>query len=97
LKLYTEIKVAVGKRGSIIAGTGSNSTAEAIEATQGAEKIGVDACLLVVPYYNNPPRRAYTSISRLSQKTPLCPASFTMFLPNCNRYRTGNCSPFKPD
>ena len=40
LKLYTEVKAAVGKRGSIIAGTGSNSTAEAVEATQGAEKIG---------------------------------------------------------
>jgi 4-hydroxy-tetrahydrodipicolinate synthase len=54
LKLYTEIKKAVGKKGTIIAGTGSNSTTEAIEATQGAEKIGVDACLLVVPYYNKP-------------------------------------------
>jgi 4-hydroxy-tetrahydrodipicolinate synthase len=54
IKLYTEIKKIVGKKGSIIAGTGSNSTAEAIEATQAAEKVGVDACLLVVPYYNKP-------------------------------------------
>src|SRR5512143_489147 len=51
LSLYAEVKKAVGRRGSIIAGTGSNSTAEAIEATKGAEEIGVDACLLVVPYY----------------------------------------------
>ncbi|UCG54063.1 MAG: 4-hydroxy-tetrahydrodipicolinate synthase, partial [Dehalococcoidia bacterium] len=54
LKLFTEIKSAVGVKGSIIAGTGSNSTAEAIEATKAAEETGVDACLLVVPYYNKP-------------------------------------------
>jgi 4-hydroxy-tetrahydrodipicolinate synthase len=54
IRLFTEIKQAVGKRGSVIAGTGSNSTAEAISATQAAEKTGVDACLLVVPYYNKP-------------------------------------------
>ena len=54
LTLFAEIKSAVGKRGSVIAGTGSNSTAEAIEATRAAEQVGVDACLLVVPYYNKP-------------------------------------------
>lgn len=54
LRLFKDIKAAVGDRGSVVAGTGSNSTAEAIEATKEAEKIGVDACLLVVPYYNNP-------------------------------------------
>jgi len=53
-RLFREIKEAVGGRGSVIAGTGSNSTAEAVEATREAEKIGVDACLLVVPYYNKP-------------------------------------------
>ena len=54
IRLFREIKKAVGKRGSVIAGTGSNSTAEALEATREAEKAGVDACLLVVPYYNKP-------------------------------------------
>ena len=54
LKLFAEIKSAVGKRGAVIAGTGSNSTAEAIEATKAAEQVGVDACLSVVPYYNKP-------------------------------------------
>lgn len=38
----------------IIAGTGANSTAEAIELTQAAKKLGADACLLVTPYYNRP-------------------------------------------
>ena len=38
----------------IIAGTGANSTSEAIELTQGAKEAGADACLLVTPYYNKP-------------------------------------------
>lgn len=38
----------------IIAGTGANSTAEAIELTGAAKKIGASACLLVTPYYNKP-------------------------------------------
>lgn len=54
LRLYADVKSVLGDRGSVIAGTGSNSTSEAVEATQGAEKAGVDACLLVAPYYNKP-------------------------------------------
>ncbi|MBX6744635.1 MAG: 4-hydroxy-tetrahydrodipicolinate synthase [Acetobacteraceae bacterium] len=38
----------------VIAGTGSNSTAEAIELTRHAKKAGADACLVVTPYYNKP-------------------------------------------
>lgn len=38
----------------IIAGTGANSTREAIELTQCAQQAGADACLLVTPYYNKP-------------------------------------------
>jgi 4-hydroxy-tetrahydrodipicolinate synthase len=38
----------------IIAGTGANSTREAIELTQAAANAGADACLLVTPYYNKP-------------------------------------------
>ncbi|HLE26287.1 MAG TPA: 4-hydroxy-tetrahydrodipicolinate synthase [Thermodesulfobacteriota bacterium] len=44
----------VEKRIPVIAGTGSNSTDEAIRLTKFAERIGVDAVLLVVPYYNKP-------------------------------------------
>jgi len=54
LRLFKEIKSAVGDRGAVIAGTGSNSTTEAIAATRGAEQTGADGCLLVVPYYNKP-------------------------------------------
>jgi 4-hydroxy-tetrahydrodipicolinate synthase len=51
------IKVAVehtARRIPIIAGTGGNSTSEAIELTRYAKDVGADASLLVVPYYNRP-------------------------------------------
>ncbi|HWB60272.1 MAG TPA: 4-hydroxy-tetrahydrodipicolinate synthase, partial [Chthoniobacteraceae bacterium] len=47
------VKFAAG-RCKVIGGTGSNSTVEAIELTQAAEKVGADAALLVAPYYNKP-------------------------------------------
>ena len=43
-----------GKRVPVIAGTGANATAEAIELTRHAAEVGADACLLVTPYYNKP-------------------------------------------
>ena len=70
--LFKEIKAAFGDRGSVIAGTGSNNTAEAIEATKEAEKIGVDACLLVVPYYNKPPQEGlYQHFKSIAENTNL--------------------------
>ena len=47
------VEAAAG-RVPIIAGTGANSTAEAIELTKAAKGSGADACLLVTPYYNKP-------------------------------------------
>lgn len=47
------VKRAAG-RIEVIAGTGANSTREAIELTRMAEQVKADACLLVVPYYNKP-------------------------------------------
>jgi 4-hydroxy-tetrahydrodipicolinate synthase len=47
----------VNKRVWVIAGTGSNSTAEAIERTRHAKESGADAALLVAPYYNKPNQR----------------------------------------
>jgi len=54
LRLFAEVKSALGNRGVVVAGTGNNDTRESHELTREAEKIGVDACLLVVPYYNRP-------------------------------------------
>ena len=47
----------VNGRIPVIAGTGANSTWEAIELTQCAQQAGADACLLVTPYYNKPPQQ----------------------------------------
>jgi 4-hydroxy-tetrahydrodipicolinate synthase len=72
IPLFQEVKKAVGNKGSIIANTGSNSTAEAVESTQDAEKIGVDACLLVVPYYNKPTQEGlYQHFKTIAESTKL--------------------------
>ena len=52
LRLFAEVKSAVGQ--GVIAGTGSYSTSESIKLTKEAERVGADAILLVVPYYNKP-------------------------------------------
>lgn len=54
IRLFTEIKAEIGDRAAIIAGTGSNNTADTVKFTREAEKSGVDGCLLVSPYYNRP-------------------------------------------
>ena len=60
------VRVARGRAG-VLAGTGSNSTAEAIEFTRHAREAGADAALVVTPYYNKPTQdglfRHYTAIA----------------------------------
>jgi 4-hydroxy-tetrahydrodipicolinate synthase len=46
----------IGGRIPVIAGTGGNSTAEAVERTRAACELGVDGVLIVTPYYNRPPQ-----------------------------------------
>ena len=53
-QVIKEIIRVANKRIPIIAGTGANSTHEAIELTQEAKELGADAALLVTPYYNKP-------------------------------------------
>jgi 4-hydroxy-tetrahydrodipicolinate synthase len=55
-QLFSAVKAAVGDRASLIFGSGSNCTAEAVEATQAAARLGADGALVVVPYYNKPPQ-----------------------------------------
>lgn len=72
IRLFVEVKAVLGDRGTIVAGTGSNSTSEAVEATKEAEKIGVDACLLVVPYYNKPSQEGlYQHFRTVARSTSL--------------------------
>jgi 4-hydroxy-tetrahydrodipicolinate synthase len=54
--LWRAVVEAVGDRGSVIAGSGTNDTAHSIHLTQQAEKAGCDAALVVTPYYNRPPQ-----------------------------------------
>lgn len=54
VKLFSTVKAEVGDKVKVIAGTGSNNTAESVELSQEAAKIGVDGIMLVVPYYNKP-------------------------------------------
>ena len=53
-EILRAVKDAVGDRGTVIAGVGTNSTAHSMELARQAEKVGVDAVLLVTPYYNKP-------------------------------------------
>jgi len=53
-QVIKEIIRVANKRIPIIAGTGANSTREAIELTKAAKDLGADAALLVTPYYNKP-------------------------------------------
>jgi len=72
LQLLAEVKSVVANRGTIVAGTGNYNTKESQELTKEAEKVGVDACLLVVPYYNRPPQQGLIEhFSAIAQATTL--------------------------
>ncbi|KAI9923289.1 hypothetical protein PsorP6_002253 [Peronosclerospora sorghi] len=53
-RVIAEVVAAVKGRVPVIAGTGSNNTAEALRLTRAAKEHGADACLVVCPYYNKP-------------------------------------------
>lgn len=72
--LFLAVKQAVAGKVKVIAGTGSNSTSEAIAATQKADKIGLDGSLQVVPYYNKPPQEGlYHHFRAIAESTPDLP------------------------
>ncbi|MCK4361775.1 MAG: 4-hydroxy-tetrahydrodipicolinate synthase [Dehalococcoidia bacterium] len=71
-KLFAAVKEAVGGRGTVMAGTGSNCTREGVDLTREAERIGVDAILLVVPYYNKPTQEGlFAHFKTIAQATTL--------------------------
>lgn len=69
-EILRAVKDAVGDRGTVIAGVGTNSTAHSVELAQQAATVGVDAVLLVTPYYNKPGPagnlRHFTEVARAS-------------------------------
>lgn len=56
ISLWRAVAEAVGGKASVIAGSGTYSTEHSIHLTKEAEKAGVDAALVVTPYYNRPPQ-----------------------------------------
>jgi 4-hydroxy-tetrahydrodipicolinate synthase len=73
-ELFQVVQKAVAGKAQVIAGAGSNSTSEAIVATQKAAKLGLDGCLQVVPYYNKPPQEGlYNHFRAIAQSTPELP------------------------
>jgi 4-hydroxy-tetrahydrodipicolinate synthase len=72
LKLFAAVREAIGNKGTIIAGTGGNCTRESIKITREAEKLGVDAALLIVPYYNKPTQEGmYQHFKVIAESTSL--------------------------
>lgn len=74
-QLFQAVQKATASKVKIIAGTGSNSTREAISATQKAAKLGLDGSLQVVPYYNKPPQAGlyqhFRSIAKACPDLPI--------------------------
>jgi 4-hydroxy-tetrahydrodipicolinate synthase len=70
-ELFQVVQKAVAGKAKVIAGCGSNSTEEAIAATQKAAKLGLDGSLQVVPYYNKPPQEGlYQHFSSIAKACP---------------------------
>lgn len=73
-ELFQVVQKAVGGKAKIIAGTGSNSTTDAIAATQKVAKLGIDGSLQVVPYYNKPPQEGlYQHFQAIAKSSPDLP------------------------
>ena len=74
-QLFVEIRNSLRSKAKILIGTGSNSTSEAVEATQKAFDAGADGALVVVPYYNKPPQDGlyehFKDVANAAPKLPI--------------------------
>ena len=72
LRLFREVKEALGDSYAVVAGTGNYCTSESVELTRAAAEVGVDAAMAVVPYYNNPPQEGlYRHFRAIAEASPL--------------------------
>lgn len=71
LRLYSEVKSAVGDRAAVVAGIGTYNTAETVEQAREASRTGVDAMLITTPYYSKPPQEGlfqhFEAVAQASQ------------------------------
>lgn len=72
LDLFRAVKGAVGDAATVIAGTGSNNTADSIELTKAVAGMGLDGVMLTGPYYNKPSQEGfYQHFKAIAQETDL--------------------------
>ena len=72
LELFRVVVNRINKRVPVIAGTGSNNTADSVKMTKMAEAMGVDGALIVGPYYNKPTQEGfYQHFAAVAQSTGL--------------------------
>ncbi len=74
-QLFVVIRNSLQSKAKILVGTGSNSTSEAVDATQKAFEAGADGALVVVPYYNKPPQDGlyehFKDVANAAPKLPI--------------------------
>ena len=91
IKFIVEI---TDRRIPVIAGTGANSTKEAITLTQKAKALGVDACLIVTPYYNKPTQEGlYLHHKAIAEAVDIPQILYNLLGGNGTITVTGNVAP----
>lgn len=89
VRLFHTVREAVGRRGAVIAGTGTYNTAHSIHLTKEAERAGCDGVLLVNPYYNKPSQEGlYQHFKAVAESTRL-----PVMLYNIQGRTSVNCEP----
>ncbi|AFQ45486.1 4-hydroxy-tetrahydrodipicolinate synthase [Desulfosporosinus meridiei] len=72
IELFKTVKAALGTRGTVIAGVGSNSTSSSVSLARMAATAGVDGLMAVVPYYNKPSQEGmFQHFKAIAEATPL--------------------------
>jgi len=72
ISLFKKVREAVGTKGTVVAGTGSNNTKGSVELSKAAEDAGADGILVVAPYYNKPPQEGlYEHFGMIAQSVKI--------------------------